>query len=131
MNAIHVLRKGYEWGPLLFGIGVGGEFPPEFDACGVPVGERGGRTDEGIDIVRKLWTQDAVEHAGRFFEFGPVTLAPKPAQAGGPPIIVGGRKRPSIRRAGQRGDGYVNYVAGANIAGFLKVADAMMAYGVV
>ena len=97
-------------GRLLFGIGVGGEFPPEFEACGVPVEERGSRTDEGIDVVRRLWTEDGVEHHGRHFDFGPVTLAPKPVQEGGPPIIVGGRKRPSMRRAGQRGDGYISHM---------------------
>jgi len=100
-------------GRMLFGIGVGGEFPPEFEACGVPVKERGSRTDEGIDIVRRLWTEDGVEHHGRHFDFGPVTLAPKPVQSGGPPIIVGGRKEPSMRRAGRLGDGYISHMCSA------------------
>lgn len=97
-------------GRVMFGVGVGGEFPPEFEACGVPVGERGSRTNEGIEIVRRLWSEDAVEHAGRHFQFGPVTLAPKPVQPGGPPIIVGGRKQPSMRRAGRQGDGYISHM---------------------
>jgi probable F420-dependent oxidoreductase len=118
-------------GRVLFGIGVGGEFPPEFEACGVPVSERGSRTNEGIDIIRKLWSEDKVEHAGRHFEFGPVTLAPKPVQPGGPPIIVGGRKTPSMRRAGQLGDGYISHMCSAetyasnleSIAGFAREAE--------
>ena len=41
-------------GRITLGVGVGGEFPHEFDAVGVPVSERGARTDEAIDIVRSL-----------------------------------------------------------------------------
>jgi probable F420-dependent oxidoreductase len=100
-------------GRLTLGIGVGGEFPPEFEACGVPVAERGPRTDEGIEILRRLWTEDAVAHEGKHFRFGPITLAPKPVQPGGPPIIVGGRKGPSFRRAGQLGDGYISHMCSA------------------
>jgi len=60
-------------GRLTLGLGVGGEFPPEFEACGVPVAERGSRTDESIEVMRRLWSEDAVEHAGRHFQFGPAT----------------------------------------------------------
>jgi len=97
-------------GRLTLGVGVGGEFPPEFEACGVPVEERGPRCDESIEIMRRLWREDGVEHSGPHFQFGPVTLAPKPVQAGGPPIVVGGRKGPSFRRAGQLGDGYISHM---------------------
>ena len=97
-------------GRLTLGIGVGGEFPPEFQASGVPVTERGPRTDEAIEIVRRLWQEDAVEHRGRHFDFGPVTLSPKPHQVGGPPIVIGGRKGPTFRRAGQLGDGYISHM---------------------
>lgn len=100
-------------GRLTLGIGVGGEFPPEFEACGIPLAERGPRTDEGIDILRKLWTQNQVEHRSKHFSFGPVSIDPKPLQAGGPPILVGGRKGPSFRRAGQLGDGYISHMCSA------------------
>ncbi len=95
-------------GRLTLGVGVGGEFPPEFEA------ERGSRTDEGIEILRRLWTEEAVEHRGDHFDFGPVTLAPRPIQEGGPPIIVGGRKAPSMRRAGKLGDGYISHMCSAD-----------------
>ena len=42
-------------GRLIFGVGVGGENPKEFEACGVPHRERGARVDEGIEVVRALW----------------------------------------------------------------------------
>jgi probable F420-dependent oxidoreductase len=101
-------------GRLTLGIGVGGEFPPEFEACGVPVAERGSRTDESIEVMRRLWSEDRVEHAGRHFQFGPVSLAPKPIQPGGPPVIIGGRKGPTFRRAGQLGDGYISHMCSAD-----------------
>ncbi|MAI80135.1 MAG: LLM class flavin-dependent oxidoreductase [Myxococcota bacterium] len=100
-------------GRLKLGIGVGGEFPPEFEASGIPLEERGPRTDEGLEILRKLWTEDRVEYAGEHFSFGPVTLSPKPLQVGGPPIIVGGRKGPTFRRAGTLGDGYLSHMCSA------------------
>jgi len=97
-------------GRLSLGIGVGGEFPPEFEAVGVPVEQRGSRADEAIEILRRLWNEDGVVHEGRHFRFGPVSLDPKPIQPGGPPIIVGGRRGATFRRAGQLGDGYVSHM---------------------
>jgi len=101
-------------GRLKLGIGVGGEFPPEFEANAVPVEERGPRTDESIEVLRRLWTEDSVEHRGEHFSFGPVSIDPKPLQAGGPPIIVGGRRGPTFRRAGQSGDGYISHMCSAD-----------------
>ena len=106
-------------GRLVLGVGVGGEFPPEFQAVGVPVAERGARTDEAIPLIRRLWSEERVAHEGRFFRFGPVTLAPKPmaTRAPGlsgpgvlPPIWVGGRAPAAMRRAGRVGDGYISHM---------------------
>ena len=105
-------------GRLTLGVGVGGEFPREFDAVGVPVAERGARTDEGIEILRKLWSREPVSHDGRFHQFDDVTLQPvvppgmdaSPMQAGGPPIVVSGRKSPAMRRAARAGDGWMPYL---------------------
>ncbi|MEZ4334119.1 MAG: LLM class flavin-dependent oxidoreductase [Myxococcota bacterium] len=97
-------------GRLLLGVGVGGEFPPEFAAVGAPIAERGPRTDEAIEIIRRHWTEKSVDHHGRFHDFGPVQIEPKPVRPGGPPIIVGGRKAASMRRAGRLGDGYISHM---------------------
>ena len=99
-------------GRLVLGVGVGGEFPPEFGAVGVPVKERGARADEAIEVVRRLWTEDRVAHEGRHFQFGAVTLAPKPARV--PPIWVGGRAEAAMRRAGRVGDGYISHMCAAD-----------------
>ena len=40
-----------------FGVGIGGEFPKEFEACGVPVNQRGSRTNEALEVINKLWTR--------------------------------------------------------------------------
>lgn len=102
-------------GRLDLGVGVGGEFPPEFEACGVPVNERGSRANESIEVLRKLWSGEKVGHEGKHFSFGPVALAPKPVQKGGPPIIVGGRKPPAFRRAGRLGDGYISHMCSSEM----------------
>lgn len=98
-------------GRLVLGVGVGGEYAPEFEAAGVPVSTRGARTDETIPLLRRLWTEKRVEHAGRFARFGPLQVAPRPVQRAGPPIWVGGRSPAAMRRAGRLGDGYLSHMA--------------------
>jgi probable F420-dependent oxidoreductase len=97
-------------GRLTVGIGVGGEYPKEFEAVGVPVNQRGARTNEAIRVLRKLWTEDDVTFDGRFTKLDGVTLQPKPLQRGGPPLWIAGRSRAAIQRAGRLGDGYLPYL---------------------
>jgi probable F420-dependent oxidoreductase len=97
-------------GRFIFGVGVGGEFPKEFEACGVPHRERGRRANEAIEICRKLWTEDHVSYRGKIFQLHDVTMLPKPVQPGGPPIIVSGRSEAAMRRAALLGDGYMPYL---------------------
>jgi len=97
-------------GRLRLGVGVGGEFPKEFEAVGVPLGERGRRTDEAIAILRALWAPGAASYQGRFVQFEDVCMEPKPVQPGGPPILVGGRSDRAIRRAATLGDGFMPYM---------------------
>ena len=97
-------------GRVLLGIGVGGEFPKEFEATGVPVNERGARTNEAIRVLKKLWSEDHTSFEGRWTRFTDVTMQPKPPQPGGPPIIVAGRSEAAMRRAARLGDGYMPYL---------------------
>src|SRR5215470_7753379 len=113
-------------GRLVLGVGVGGEFPPEFEASGVPVNERGARANEAIAVLRKLWTQDGVEHSGKHFSFGRVSIDPKPVQPGGPPILVGGRKAPAMRRAGRLADGYISHMCSPEM--YRENMDAIRGY---
>jgi probable F420-dependent oxidoreductase len=103
-------------GRLVLGVGLGGEFPPEWEAVGVPVSERASRAEEAIPLLRRLWSEERVAHEGRHFRFGPVTLAPKPSprradgREGLPPVWVGGRAPAAMRRAGRLGDGYISHM---------------------
>ena len=97
-------------GRLIFGVGVGGENPKEFEVSGVPHGERGARVTEGIDVVRTLWRDTPASFKGRFTQFSGVSLDPKPVQKPGPPIWIGGRSDAALARAGRQGDGWVSYV---------------------
>ena len=97
-------------GRFVFGVGVGGEFPKEYEACGVPLGERGARLSESLTVLRKLWTGEPTSHDGRFFKFEGVTMQPPPRQAGGPPIWCGGRTDAALRRIGRMTDGWMSYV---------------------
>ena len=97
-------------GRFIFGVGVGGEFPKEYEACGVPLNERGARLGESITVLRKLWTGKPASHDGRFFKFENVTMQPPPRQAGGPPIWAGGRSDAAIKRVATLLDGWMSYV---------------------
>ena len=97
-------------GKLIFGVGVGGEFPNEFEACGIPVNERGARLNEGIAVLRKLWHGGKVSNDGKFYPFPDIELLPTPFQKGGPPIWCGGRSEGALARAGKLCDGYISYV---------------------
>ena len=85
-------------GRFVFGLGVGGEFPGEFAAAGVPHNQRGARLNEGIEVLRKLWTGEPVAHEGKHFSFPETQMLPKPVQAGGPPLWVGALCRNTARR---------------------------------
>ncbi len=99
-------------------LGVGnGWFDKEFEACGVPLAERGDRTDEYVRIVRRLWTEDVVTFNGRFYRFHDIRLEPKPVQRPHPPIWIaggstGGERNPKINRVLQRiakyGNGWIS-----------------------
>ena len=97
-------------GHFIFGVGVGGEFPPEYEACGVSLKQRGGRANEAIEIIKRLWTGEPVEYRGKYFSFGKITMLPKPRTPGGPPVWIGGRAESALRRAARLGDGWIPYV---------------------
>src|SRR5215470_2686631 len=97
-------------GRLIFGVGVGGENPKEFEACGVPHRERGARVSEAIDAVRALWRDTPASFQGRFTQFDSVSIDPKPLQRPGPPVWIGGRSDAALARAGRQGDGWMSYV---------------------
>jgi alkanesulfonate monooxygenase SsuD/methylene tetrahydromethanopterin reductase-like flavin-dependent oxidoreductase (luciferase family) len=91
-------------GRLVFGVGIGGEDPHEFESCGVDPRTRGARMDESLEIIRSLLTGESVDFDGKFFQLEGASI--HPGVAGALPILVGGRSDAAIRRAGRLGDGW-------------------------
>jgi probable F420-dependent oxidoreductase len=95
-------------GRALLGVGAG-YLHQEFAALGVPFARRGARTDEYIDAMRALWAQEKPAFAGEFVSFSGVDAQPRPVQAGGVPIVVGGTSAGALRRAVARGHGWYGF----------------------
>jgi probable F420-dependent oxidoreductase len=95
-------------GRVDFGIGVGW-LEEEFDALGIPFRDRGARTDECLEAMKALWTQDAATHRGERFRFEGALLNPKPVQRPHPPILVGGESRAAFRRVAHHGQGWYGF----------------------
>ncbi len=75
-------------GKFLFGVGQGYR-EIEFKSFGVEKRHRRDRLVEALRVIRKLWSEDEVTFHGRFFQLDGVTIAPKPLQQPGPPILIG------------------------------------------
>lgn len=91
-------------GRLRVGVGVGGEYPAEFEAAGVPLAERGARMESALREVRSLLT-DGTDGTGR----PGVTIAPGAPDV---PFLLAGWKEVSLRRAASHGDGWIGYLLG-------------------
>jgi len=95
-------------GRFNFGIGMGW-MQEEFEVVGQDFTNRGKRADEIIGLLRRLWTEDVIEHRGDYYEFQPITFEPKPLQKPGIPIFVGGTTPAALKRAGRLGDGWMSH----------------------
>ena len=97
-------------GRFHLGIGVGGEFPKEFAAVGVPINERGARTNEALEVIDKLLREEDVHFNGRFTKLDGVTLLPHPIQKPRIPFWVAGRRDAAMKRAARYADGWMPYM---------------------
>jgi probable F420-dependent oxidoreductase len=88
-------------------VGLGVDQPREWEAAGIAPGTRAARTDEAIQVIRRLWTEEEVSHQGAGFTLDRVRLLPRPHQRP-PPLWVGGRTEAAFRRAGRLGDGWLS-----------------------
>ncbi len=100
-------------GRIALGVGVGGEYPAEFEATQVPLAGRGRRMDEAIALMRRFWSGEEVSWDGPLFALNGVRIHPAPVQHGGPPVIVAGRRPVAMRRAARIGDGWMPYLFSA------------------
>jgi len=92
-------------GRLMFGVGIGGEDPHEFEICGVDPRTRGRRMDESLEILRSLSDGKPVSFDGEFFSIRDAQIVPAPSSP--IPITIGGRSDAAVRRAGRFGDGWL------------------------
>ena len=92
-------------GRVNLGVGVGW-MKDEFDVSGARFEDRGRRTDEMIEILRKIWAGGWVEHHGEFFSFPRLEMSPVPPAP--IPIWSGGISKPALRRAARVCDGWIS-----------------------
>ena len=97
-------------GRFTLGVGVGGEFPNEFEACGVPIKQRGSRTDDALEVITRTWTETDDTYEGRYTTLKNFSLKPLPLQKPRPPIWVSGRTDAAMKRAAKYGDGWLPYM---------------------
>jgi probable F420-dependent oxidoreductase len=95
-------------GRVILGV-ASGYLRPEFGALGVDFDERNELTDEAIDAMIAAWTTDGVALDGRHFRARGNTMAPRPIARPHPPIWVGGNSKLAIRRAVERGQGWLPF----------------------
>ena len=92
-------------GRLILGAG-SGWLKEEFSALGVPFEERGRRLDEGIAMMRAVWSEDPVTFESRYIsaEIKEMTMTPMPVSQ--IPLWFGGSSEPALRRTIRIGDGW-------------------------
>ncbi len=95
-------------GRLIMGVGVGW-MEEEFEALGVSFKDRGRMTDEQLQILSSLWTEEHISYNGQFYRFQDLAFYPKPVQQPRIPIWVGGEGSAAQRRTAKYGDAWFPY----------------------
>lgn len=100
----------YSHGRMVMAVGTGANLT-DYTVTGIPAEGRGRRLDEGIEILRKVWTEPKTSYHGRFYNFDDVTLEPRPMRrtnndSGTIDIWVGGKSDAALKRTARMADGY-------------------------
>jgi alkanesulfonate monooxygenase SsuD/methylene tetrahydromethanopterin reductase-like flavin-dependent oxidoreductase (luciferase family) len=93
-------------GRFVCALGVG-YVPEDFDAFGIPFKQRGRRTEECIEILRRAWTGERFSYPSKYYTLENIRITPTPYTEAGPPIWAAGWSRPGIERAGRMADGLI------------------------
>ncbi len=92
-------------GRLLPAFGVGSAVSRDYAATGTPTRGRGKRTDEGLEIISRLWSEESVSFAGAYYTLDDASIAPRPLQQ--PlPLWVGGSAQQAVERTARWGTGW-------------------------
>ena len=102
LTALDVLSNGR----LRVGFGVGW-MEDEFKAVGIPMRDRGKRTDEALEVLKAIWTTDPVEFHGTYYTIPKSVIRPKPVQKPHPPIYLAGSTPRAMARVARHGDGWI------------------------
>ncbi|MSP78924.1 MAG: LLM class flavin-dependent oxidoreductase [Dehalococcoidia bacterium] len=93
-------------GRFILGVGIGyREY--DFDTFGIPIAQRVSRFEEGLEIVRRAWTEDSFSFVGKRFTLRNVSV-PKPIQKPHPPLWVGPWSMEGAKRAARHGAGFIS-----------------------
>lgn len=93
-------------GRIDFGVG-SSWLAEEWQAMQLPFEHRGRRVDEAIEVIRRLFAEDTIEHSGDHYQFQPIKFEPKSVQKPSPPFFIGGDAPAAMRRAARLGDGWI------------------------
>jgi probable F420-dependent oxidoreductase len=91
-------------GRVICAVGLGSN-PKEFGALGMTIEHRAGKLDEGMVLMRKLWSESHVTFTGKYYQVEDITIEPKPAR-GHIDLWVGGRTDFALKRVARLGDGW-------------------------
>ncbi len=92
-------------GRLLPAFGIGNRLAPDWKATGRETRRRGRRTDEGLELISRLWAEDEVSFEGEFYHYDRASISPKPAQKR-LPLWIGGSSEAAVRRTARFGTGW-------------------------
>ena len=93
-------------GRMVLGVGVGYQ-GPDFEAFGTSAEERAKRTEEGIDIIKKAWTEERFSYQGKYYQLNNVSITPKPLQKPRPPIWMAAWTEVGLKRTARMTDGWL------------------------
>jgi len=112
-------------GRLILGA-ASGWYAREFDAVGISFKDRGRIFERNLDLLLRLWTEEAVTEQVDELNLRAAVLLPKPVQKPHPPVLIGGYINRVLRRAGEKGDGWLTYFYTAE--GFAKSWEKVLNY---
>ena len=103
-------------GRLLPAFGIGSSRSHDYIATNTPTAGRGRRMDEGLEIIKRLWTEESVSYAGDCYQLNEAAIAPKPIQYP-MPLWIGGSAAKAIERTARWGTGWQAGIESADKVG--------------
>jgi probable F420-dependent oxidoreductase len=113
-------------GRLLPAFGIGSPLGPEWQALDIDTKTRGRRTDESLEIIARLWREESVDFAGKYYRLSGASISPRPVQPD-LPMWIGGSSDAAVRRTARYGTGWQGGAEGPAEAGRVVAAIKLAA----